>query len=84
MAFKPDWSRHKNGAPFKRSDGTLDPLPISVVAFPGVGIVENLADKARKMGISVWRRRKACWWGVVAQCPREIVRGIGKLSADNP
>lgn len=55
VAFKPDWSRHKNAAPFKRNDVMLETLPIGVIAFPGSGIVENLADKARKMGIPVWR-----------------------------
>ena len=55
VAFKPDWSRHKNAAPFKRNDVILETLPIGVVVFPGSGIVENLADKARKMGIPVWR-----------------------------
>jgi len=30
-------------------------LPIGVIAFPGSGISENLADKARKMGIPVWK-----------------------------
>jgi hypothetical protein len=33
----------------------LEALPIGVIVFPGSGIVENLADKARKMGIQVWR-----------------------------
>jgi len=33
----------------------LDVLPTGVVAFPGLGISANLADKARKMGIPVWR-----------------------------
>ncbi|TLG72662.1 DUF2493 domain-containing protein [Methylocystis sp. B8] len=55
VAFKPDWSRHKNAAPFKRNDVMLETLPIGVIVFPGSGIVENLADKARKMGIPVWR-----------------------------
>ena len=32
----------------------LEALPIGVIVFPGSGIVENLADKARKMGIPVW------------------------------
>jgi hypothetical protein len=32
----------------------LETLPIGVIIFPGSGIVENLADKARKMGIPVW------------------------------
>ena len=52
---KPDWNRHRNAAPFKRNDEMLDVLPIGVIAFPGSGISANLADKARKMGIPVWR-----------------------------
>ena len=59
VAFKPDWSRHKNAAPFKRNDVMLEALPIGVIVFPGSGIVENLADKARKMGIPVWRFSKS-------------------------
>ncbi|AZG78772.1 DUF2493 domain-containing protein [Methylocystis rosea] len=55
VAFKPDWTRHKNAAPFKRNDVMLETLPIGIIVFPGSGIVENLADKARKMGIPVWR-----------------------------
>lgn len=55
VAFKPDWNRHRNAAPFKRNDQMLDALPIGVVVFPGSGISANLADKARKMGIPVWR-----------------------------
>jgi hypothetical protein len=41
--------------PFKRNDQMLDVLPIGVIAFPGTGIQENLADKARKLGIPVWK-----------------------------
>ncbi|MDD4616368.1 MAG: DUF2493 domain-containing protein [Alphaproteobacteria bacterium] len=55
IVFKPDWTRHKNAAPFKRNDAILDALPIGVIAFPGSGISLNLADKARRMGIPVWR-----------------------------
>jgi hypothetical protein len=55
VAFKPDWARHKNAAPFKRNDAMLEAFPIGVIVFPGSGIVENLADKARKMGIPAWR-----------------------------
>ena len=33
----------------------LDVLPIGVMVFPGTGIQDNLADKARKLGIPVWR-----------------------------
>jgi hypothetical protein len=32
----------------------LEALPIVVIVFPVSGIVENLADKARQMGIPVW------------------------------
>jgi hypothetical protein len=55
IAFKPDWTRHAKAAPFKRNDQMLDILPIGVMVFPGTGIQENLADKARKLGIPVWR-----------------------------
>ena len=30
-------------------------LPIGVIVFPGSGISANLADKAKKIGILVWR-----------------------------
>ncbi|MCC6775981.1 MAG: DUF2493 domain-containing protein [Hyphomicrobiales bacterium] len=55
VVFKPDWTRHARAAPFKRNDRMLDVLPIGVIAFPGSGISANLADKARKLGIPVWR-----------------------------
>lgn len=55
VAFKPDWTKHSKAAPFKRNDRILDAMPIGVVVFPGTGIQENLADKARKMGIPVYR-----------------------------
>ena len=55
IAFKPDWAKYAKAAPFKRNDQMLDVLPIGVMVFPGTGIQENLADKARKLGIPVWR-----------------------------
>ena len=55
IAFKPDWTRHAKAAPFKRNDQMLEILPIGVIVFPGTGIQDNLADKARKLGIPVWR-----------------------------
>ena len=55
IVFKPDWNRDRNAAPFKRNDRMLEALPIGVVVFPGSGIAANLADKARKIGIPVWR-----------------------------
>jgi hypothetical protein len=30
-------------------------LPAGVIHFPGTGISANLADKARKAGIPVWK-----------------------------
>ena len=55
IAFKPDWTKHAKAAPFKRNDAMLDVLPIGVMAFPGTGIQDNLADKAKKFGIPVWK-----------------------------
>ena len=57
IPFKPDWKKHAKAAPFKRNDQMLDVLPIGVLVFPGTGIQENLADKARKLGIPVWKVR---------------------------
>lgn len=54
IAFKPDWARHQKAAPFKRNDQLLDALPIGVIVFPGSGIADNLADKARKFGIPLF------------------------------
>ncbi len=59
VVFKPDWTRHRNAAPFKRNDRMLEALPIGIVAFPGSGISANLADKAKKLGIPVWRFTEA-------------------------
>jgi hypothetical protein len=53
IAFRPDFTRHKNAAPFKRNDQMLEPMPIGLVVFPGPGISDNLADKAKKLGIPV-------------------------------
>lgn len=53
IAFKPDWTRHAKAAPFKRNDAMLEVMPIGVMVFPGTGIQENLADKARRLGIPV-------------------------------
>jgi hypothetical protein len=58
VAFRPDWNRHKKAAPFKRNDRMLEALPVGLVVFPGTGIQDNLADKARKMGIPLWDFRE--------------------------
>jgi hypothetical protein len=59
VVFKPDWTRHQKAAPFKRNDQLLESLPIGVVVFPGSGVTDNLADKARAMGIPLFDCRKA-------------------------
>jgi hypothetical protein len=55
IVFKPDWTRHGKAAPFKRNDQILAVLPIGVIVFPGSGISANLADKAKKLGLPVWK-----------------------------
>ncbi|MGY8683111.1 DUF2493 domain-containing protein [Bradyrhizobium sp. UFLA05-153] len=55
IAFKPDWTKHAKAAPFKRNDVMLEVMPIGVMHFPGTGIQDNLADKAKKLGIPVWK-----------------------------
>lgn len=54
IGFAPDWTKHAKAAPFKRNDAMLEVLPIGVIVFPGTGIQDNLADKARKLGIPVF------------------------------
>lgn len=54
VAFRPDWGRHGKAAPFKRNDRMLDAVPAGLIIFPGTGIQDNLADKARKLGIALW------------------------------
>jgi hypothetical protein len=40
-------------APFRRNDQLLECLRIGLAVFPGSGVTDNLADKARKLGIHV-------------------------------
>lgn len=54
IVFKPDWTRHGKAAPFKRNDKLLDILPIGLIVFPGSGITDNLADKAKMMGVPLF------------------------------
>jgi hypothetical protein len=58
IVFKPDWARHAKAAPFKRNDQLLDAMPIGVVLFPGSGVTDNLADKAKVRGIPLCDCRK--------------------------
>ena len=55
IPFKPNWTRHAKAAPFKRNDAMLEVMPIGVMHFPGSGIQDNLADKAKRLGIPVWK-----------------------------
>ncbi|PKU22921.1 DUF2493 domain-containing protein [Telmatospirillum siberiense] len=55
IAFRPDWAKHAKAAPFKRNDALLAVLPVGVIVFPGNGIQDNLADKAKTLGIPVMR-----------------------------
>jgi hypothetical protein len=55
IAFRPNWAKHAKAAPFKRNDALLAVLPVGVIVFPGSGIQDNLADKAKALGIPVMR-----------------------------
>jgi len=55
IAFKPDWTKHAKAAPFRRNDAMLEVLPIGAIVCPGTGIQDNLAAKAKKLGIPVWK-----------------------------
>lgn len=57
VAFEPDWNRHNKSAPFKRNDAMLAALPKELIVFPGNGITDNLADKAKGQGIALVDRR---------------------------
>ncbi|TPK72101.1 DUF2493 domain-containing protein [Mesorhizobium sp. B2-4-15] len=58
IGFAPDWTKYAKAAPFRRNDQMLDVMPIGVIHFPGTGIQDNLADKADRLGIPVWRYGK--------------------------
>jgi hypothetical protein len=55
IGFAPDWTKHGRAAPFKRNDQMLEIVPKGVMHFPGTGISDNLADKAKTLGIPVWK-----------------------------
>lgn len=58
IVFKPDWARHAKAAPFKRNDQLLEAMPIGLIVFPGSGVTDNLADKARRLGFPLYDFRK--------------------------
>ncbi|MFY9294870.1 MAG: DUF2493 domain-containing protein [Methylorubrum rhodinum] len=59
VAFRPDWKKHGKAAPFRRNDAMLEAMPVGIIHFPGGGISDNLADKARTKGIPVQRGVRA-------------------------
>jgi hypothetical protein len=54
VGFAPNWTKHAKAAPFRRNDAMLDVVPIGAIVFPGTGIQDNFADKARKLGINIY------------------------------
>ncbi len=50
---RPDWKKHGKAAPFRRNEQLIDTMPKGLIAFPGNGITQNLADRARRHGIPV-------------------------------
>ena len=58
-ASRLDATRSRNAAPFKRDDLLLAALPVGAMVFPGSGISDNLADKARTIGIPLFNFHKA-------------------------
>ena len=54
IVFKPDWKRHGKAAPFKRNDALLEAMPIGLILFPGSGITDNIADKAKTLGVPLF------------------------------
>lgn len=59
IAFEPRWTTYAKAAPFKRNDEMLAVLPIGALIFPGNGIQDNFADKAKKLGIPRLDLRKS-------------------------
>ncbi len=58
IVFKPDWARHAKAAPFRRNDDLLAALPVGLVVFPGAGVTDNLADKAKRLGLPLMDHRR--------------------------
>lgn len=58
ITFKPNWSKHAKAVPFRRNDDMLAVMLAGLIVFSGNDITDNLADKARRLGIPVWQARK--------------------------
>lgn len=59
IPFEPNWTQYAKAAPYKRNDEMLAVLPIGALVFPGNGIQDNFADKAKALGIRRLDLRKA-------------------------
>ncbi|MEP5632626.1 MAG: DUF2493 domain-containing protein [Tateyamaria sp.] len=55
VVFKPHWKSHGKATRFKHNDEMLEILPQGLIATPGLGITENIVDKARMLGVRVKR-----------------------------
>lgn len=53
VAVKPDWTKHAKASPFTQNNAVLGVPSLGVIVFTGNSILENLADKAKKLGIPV-------------------------------
>ena len=53
--FQARLDQARQGSAVQRNDAMLELLPIGVMHFPGTGIQDNLADKAKRLGIPVWK-----------------------------
>lgn len=58
IGFEPEWAKFNRSAPFKRNDKMLETMPSEVIVFPGNGITDNFADKAKAQGIRLVDCRK--------------------------
>ena len=59
IVCRSNWNAHGKAAPFRRNDDLLNLLPKGVIAFPGSGIIGNLVDKAKQLGIPVYSVKAA-------------------------
>src|SRR5581483_9278082 len=59
VVFKPDWTAHRKAAPFQRTVHVLNATPIRLIVFPASGVTDNLADKAKVLGIPLFDFRNS-------------------------
>ncbi|MEP1962890.1 SLOG family protein [Tateyamaria sp.] len=55
VVFQPHWKSHGKATRFKHNDEMLEIRPQGLIATPGLGITENIVDKARMLGVRVKR-----------------------------